>query len=32
MASYLVSYDQHRDRDYTPIWTALRSNGAVRIR
>jgi hypothetical protein len=31
MASYLVSYDQHRDRDYTAIWSALHGVGAVRI-
>jgi len=31
MACYIISYDQHRDKDYTPIWTALRSWGAQRV-
>jgi len=31
MAKFLVSYDQHRDRDYTRIWTLLRQWGAKRI-
>jgi hypothetical protein len=28
---YVISYDQHRDKDYTPIWTALGQWGAQRI-
>jgi hypothetical protein len=28
---YVISYDQHRDRDYTPIWTILGQWGAQRI-
>lgn len=28
---YVISYDQHRDRDYTPILTTLRQWGAQRI-
>jgi hypothetical protein len=31
MALYVVSYDQHRDRDYTPIWTLLHQWDAQRI-
>jgi hypothetical protein len=31
MYRYIISYDQHRDKDYTPIWTLLRSWGAVRL-
>ncbi len=31
MALYIISYDQHRDRDYTPIWTKLHQWGAVRV-
>ena len=31
MANYVISYDQHRDKDYTPIWTTLRGWGAQRI-
>jgi hypothetical protein len=31
MALYVGSYDQHRDKDYTPIWNALRGWGAVRV-
>ena len=31
MAYYVVSYDQHRDKDYTPVWTQLRNWGARRI-
>jgi CRISPR-associated endonuclease Cas2 len=28
---YVVSYDQHRDRDYTPVRTALKQLGAVSV-
>jgi hypothetical protein len=28
---YVVSYDQHRDRDYTPVSTALKRLGAVSV-
>jgi hypothetical protein len=28
---FAISYDQHRDRDYTPIWTLLRRWGAARV-
>jgi hypothetical protein len=28
---YIISYDQHRDRDYTPVWTQLNSWGAKRV-
>ncbi len=28
---YVVSYDQHRDRDYTPIWNQLSQWGAKRV-
>jgi hypothetical protein len=31
MTMYLVSYDQHRDRDYTSIWNQLKAWGAKRI-
>jgi hypothetical protein len=31
MTLYIISYDQHRDRDYTPIWTKLRQWNAVRL-
>ena len=31
MANFLISYDQHRDRDYTPIWDQLHQWGAVRL-
>jgi hypothetical protein len=31
MGLYIISYDQHRDKDYTPVWTALRGWGAKRI-
>jgi hypothetical protein len=31
MANFTVTYDQHRDRDYTPIWNALKKLGAVRL-
>lgn len=31
MYRYIISYDQHGDKDYTPIWTLLRSWGAVRL-
>jgi CRISPR/Cas system-associated endoribonuclease Cas2 len=31
MALYIVSYDQHHDKDYTPVWALLRSWGAKRI-
>jgi len=28
---YVISYDQHRDRDYTPVWNQLNSWGAKRV-
>jgi hypothetical protein len=31
MALYAISYDQHRDRDYTPVWTLLHRWGAQRV-
>lgn len=31
MSLYMISYDQHRDKDYTPIWNQLRQWGAKRI-
>jgi CRISPR/Cas system-associated endoribonuclease Cas2 len=31
MSLYVISYDQHRDRDYTAVWTQLRQWGAARI-
>jgi CRISPR/Cas system-associated endoribonuclease Cas2 len=31
MAYYVVSYDQHYNRDYTPVWGALKTWGAQRI-
>ena len=31
MALFMISYDQHRDKDYTPVWTQLRHWGAKRI-
>jgi hypothetical protein len=31
MALYVISYDQHRDKDYTPIWNYLDKLGAVRV-
>jgi len=31
MTFYIISYDQHRDKDYTPVWNALRKSGAKRI-
>jgi hypothetical protein len=31
MYRYIISYDQHRDKDYTPIWDLLRSWSAVRL-
>lgn len=27
----MISYDQHKDKDYTPVWTLLKQWGAVRI-
>jgi hypothetical protein len=29
--NYVVSYDQHRDRDYTPIWNQFSKWGAKRV-
>ena len=28
---YLISYDQHKDRNYQPIWNLLKNAGAVRL-
>ena len=28
---YVVSYDQHRDRDYTSVWNQLSQWGAKRV-
>jgi hypothetical protein len=31
MANYIVGYDLHYDRDYTPIWDTLKSWGFTRL-
>jgi hypothetical protein len=31
MANYIIGYDLHHDRDYTPIWGALKGWGATRL-
>jgi hypothetical protein len=31
MAYYIIGYDLHHDRDYTPIWNALKGWGATRL-
>ncbi len=31
VALYVISYDQHRDKDYTPLWNKLAQLGAVRV-
>jgi CRISPR/Cas system-associated endoribonuclease Cas2 len=31
MAYFIISYDHHKDRDYTPVWTKLGQWRAVRV-
>jgi len=31
MANYIVGYDLHHDRDYKPIWDALKGWGFTRL-